>query len=479
MSVKKSTAFFAVALVALLGISPLAWGQRVIYVDADATGAGGGSSWADAFTDVQSAVLAAMGTPAGTQVWVAAGRYVGPIVSNWGVELHGGFAGDEHPAEFDLGNRDFVANETILDGDNVHRVLILRNSEGGVARVDGFTITGSTISGIVMGGALLLSDASAALANNTVAGNHAGAAGGALYFENYHLDSSAPTIRNSIVAFNSSGLYRQNPTVFPLLAYNCVYGNDAYDYAGLTDGTGHFGNFSADPLFVSPPEPGPDGVWGTTDDIEGDLHLLPDSSCIDAGDPESDFGREPEPNGNRINLGAYGNTPEAASHAWVSLGGYERTRRTRLGPSLFEYELVARIHNESETEATNVRAGLLDSPDFVTVLDPIVTIGDVPAGATITSGDGFVLQVDHAEPLPPLTMVWMVSYKLDGATHAETTTVMLHPQDLSPAAGGRSGELGFLICPRAWACSPIEAAGWSMDGLSRNESHRQEDRRMT
>ena len=36
------------------------------------------------------------------------------------------------------------------------------------------------------------------------------------------------------------------------------------------------------------------------------------SPCIDAGDPKSEYKNEPKPNGSRINMGAYGNTPEAS-----------------------------------------------------------------------------------------------------------------------------------------------------------------------
>jgi len=36
------------------------------------------------------------------------------------------------------------------------------------------------------------------------------------------------------------------------------------------------------------------------------------SPCIDAGDPTSPVGDEPEPNGQRINMGAYGGTQEAS-----------------------------------------------------------------------------------------------------------------------------------------------------------------------
>lgn len=43
-----------------------------------------------------------------------------------------------------------------------------------------------------------------------------------------------------------------------------------------------------------------------------DVHVRRGSPAIDTGDPQSDFSREREPNGRRINLGAYGNTAEAA-----------------------------------------------------------------------------------------------------------------------------------------------------------------------
>ena len=39
----------------------------------------------------------------------------------------------------------------------------------------------------------------------------------------------------------------------------------------------------------------------------------PDNSpCIDKGDPADDYSLEPMPSGRAINLGAYGNTPEAS-----------------------------------------------------------------------------------------------------------------------------------------------------------------------
>jgi hypothetical protein len=42
------------------------------------------------------------------------------------------------------------------------------------------------------------------------------------------------------------------------------------------------------------------------------------SPCINAGDPLDDYALEPSPNGNRINMGTYGNTAKASSKPDVS-----------------------------------------------------------------------------------------------------------------------------------------------------------------
>lgn len=126
---------------------------------------------------------------------------------------------------------------------------------------------------------LYLDSSSPTIANNRITGNLAGDGGGLYLFE------SSPTIANTIVAFNSFGVYRESGT--SALRHNCVYGNTVYDYSGLPNLTGTDGNISADPLFVQDPDPGPDGLWGTGDDDLGDVHLLSDSPCVDAGDNDS------------------------------------------------------------------------------------------------------------------------------------------------------------------------------------------------
>ncbi len=58
----------------------------------------------------------------------------------------------------------------------------------------------------------------------------------------------------------------------------------------------------ADPLFADT----------TNDDGSLTYYLHTNSPLIDAGDPASNFANEPAPNGGRINLGAWGNTPQAS-----------------------------------------------------------------------------------------------------------------------------------------------------------------------
>ena len=85
-----------------------------VYVDADASGSGDGSSWANAYTDLAVALDAAV---AGDEIWVADGRYVTPadtsFVINKGISLLGGFNGTEGSAD----EADADANLTILSGD--------------------------------------------------------------------------------------------------------------------------------------------------------------------------------------------------------------------------------------------------------------------------------------------------------------------------------------------------------------------------
>ncbi|MCP4710931.1 MAG: T9SS type A sorting domain-containing protein, partial [Planctomycetes bacterium] len=83
--------------------------------------------------------------------------------------------------------------------------------------------------------------------------------------------------------------------------YNCpqlYYGEITPFYGGPND-------LESNPMYLEP--------------AEFDYHLQSNSPCIDAGDPDFDYSNEPEPNGGRINIGAYGNTEQAAPSDQISL----------------------------------------------------------------------------------------------------------------------------------------------------------------
>lgn len=123
--------------------------------------------------------------------------------------------------------------------------------------ISGNTITSNSGSS---GGGIGCSDSSPSISNNTITANGA-TDGGGISCVNY----SSPTISNNIVAFNSSGIYVNTST--PTLKHNCFWNSDSRNYAGVSAGTG---DIQADPKLVSV--------------AYGQVHILPDSPCRDAGD---------------------------------------------------------------------------------------------------------------------------------------------------------------------------------------------------
>ena len=113
------------------------------------------------------------------------------------------------------------------------------------------------------------------LVNCTFSGNSAENNGGGLYN-----DSSSPTVTNCILWGNTdAGGTDESAQVHggtPTVNYCCIQG-----WTGSLGGTG---NIDANPGFVRDPNDGGDG-WGVggNDDF-GDLHIVPGSPCIDAGD---------------------------------------------------------------------------------------------------------------------------------------------------------------------------------------------------
>ncbi len=124
------------------------WGGDVIYVDDTATGYNNGTSWANAYTDLQAAIARAK-KGCGTQIWIAKGTYNpgGDVTASFtipaGVSVYGGFAG----TETEHNQRDIKANPTILSGDTgIFDNGILRRNEKVVVMGNNTLLDGITVS---------------------------------------------------------------------------------------------------------------------------------------------------------------------------------------------------------------------------------------------------------------------------------------------------------------------------------------------
>ena len=130
----------------------------IIYVDfSAAAGANNGSTWKDAYIDLQDALdLARMGC--GTEIWVSEGVYhphnVNPLKLFEmvdGVPMYGGFATDATKNDTTMATRNWNSNQTVLSGNlqglptpsNLDSRTIIRAKQLKSAKLDGFIITRS------------------------------------------------------------------------------------------------------------------------------------------------------------------------------------------------------------------------------------------------------------------------------------------------------------------------------------------------
>jgi hypothetical protein len=148
--------------------------------------------------------------------------------------------------------------------------------------------------------------------NCTVSGNTTNVSNGtALYVQ-----SSIAHVENSIFWNNGSDfevVTDEDPRASASLTVN--YTLTKQNFAGT-------GNISADPLFAdaSNADFHVKSKIGRFDPSTGQfVNDAANSPAIDAGNPSSDFSKEPMPNGGRVNLGCYGNTAEASKSEDVGI----------------------------------------------------------------------------------------------------------------------------------------------------------------
>ena len=149
------------------------------------------------------------------------------------------------------------------------------------------------------GGGIYFANSSAAVVNNvTISGNNAGMSGSGIYSA-----GSLSVVTSSIVYGNMpdySEIFVESGTL--TIGYSDVY------YPGIRDLYPGTDNINVDPGFLNTVN----YRLAMVSASGGEMNPL-----IDAGDPASDYAEEPFPNGDRINIGAWGGTPYAARTAIV------------------------------------------------------------------------------------------------------------------------------------------------------------------
>lgn len=224
-------------------------GNSTIYVDKDAKGNDNGSSWNNAYTDLQDAIKAA---PRGAEIWVAEGTYKPTAGNNREVSfemkdfvaIYGGFKGNET----ELNQRNWRRNETILSGDigvkddasdNSYHV-VQSSYVNALAVLDGFTIrdgnaNGPSFGGEDNGGGIYNRSGSPTLSNLKIADNLAQDMGGGMYNSR-----SQPKITNvsfiGNVARNGGAIYNYisfyGVTNSTFVENFSTYGSAIYNFDG-------------------------------------------------------------------------------------------------------------------------------------------------------------------------------------------------------------------------------------------------------
>ncbi len=200
---KKRILLQSVVVTACFFLSFLSLNADTLYVDASATGANNGTSWENAFTTLNAALLS---TDYGDEIWVANGTYFPTSSDNRfatffifnGIQLYGGFNG----GETSIDQRDWDTNLTILSGDigipndstdNSYTVVYMEGVDS-TTILDGFIIEKG-------------------VANDADASGDSPRNGGGLYLiGNDDISESHPTIRNctfqnNFALFNGGGVY--------------------------------------------------------------------------------------------------------------------------------------------------------------------------------------------------------------------------------------------------------------------------------
>ncbi|MHC4500037.1 MAG: right-handed parallel beta-helix repeat-containing protein, partial [Planctomycetota bacterium] len=202
------------------------------------------------------------------------------------------------------------------------------------------------------GGGIYCRDSSPTITNCNIIGNEAGTDRGSYdYGGGIYCDGGSPTITNCTISGNTGddgggGIYcgGSNPIITNCILWDNlpqqITGSALVTYSNIEAGWEGQGNIDVDPYFAFP----------------NDYHIMPDSPCIDAGDPnyipepnETDLDGQPRIIGGRVDMGAYEYYPNSPSIAVSAVSfsyvlGWPKTEQTLLikncGTGTLQWEIV-------------------------------------------------------------------------------------------------------------------------------------------
>ena len=233
---------------------------QTIYVNTAASGLNDGTSWVNAYNDLQIA----LSSTASGEIWVAAGTYYTGISGDNaatynmknGVAIYGGFNGTETL----LTQRDVTVNLTTLSGDldfsgtytgNDAYHVVTTGSTNSTAILDGFTITGGNANGggaTAVGGGIYCDPTiggayNPIIRNCNITGNNAAADGAGMYIncDQTGGNSTGPSIHNckfnaNVALGNGGAIYI---TATGSLTFTTPYVENCTFYNNSAGGAGH------------------------------------------------------------------------------------------------------------------------------------------------------------------------------------------------------------------------------------------------
>ena len=195
--------------------------MSVIYVNTEATGKNNGSSWLNAYTNLQDAID---DSSFEDEIWVSKGNYKPTenadrevsFVLKDNISLYGGFEGIETSLE----QRDWKNNVTVLDGDigivgdnrdNSYNLIYANSIENSI--IDGFSVVNGNASDendvAIAGAGVFIQNSRIALENLTFKGNNA-EIGGAIFSLNSLVQYTDILLENNFAGVSGGGIYNSN-----------------------------------------------------------------------------------------------------------------------------------------------------------------------------------------------------------------------------------------------------------------------------